>query len=57
MAQRIEKPRFPQPSAERYRLDEEQAHRLLQRKSMDSGSKLSDTARRILERPGGPLHP
>ncbi len=42
---------------ERYRLDEEQAHRLLQRKSMDSGSKLSDTARRILERPGGPLYP
>ena len=40
---------------ERYHLDEGQAHRALQKKSMGSGQKLADTARRILERDGGTL--
>lgn len=34
---------------ERYGLSEEQAHRFLQKKSMDAGMKLSQTARLVLE--------
>ena len=38
---------------ERYGVDEEQAHRLLQKRSMAGGRKLSDTARMVLEREAG----
>jgi response regulator NasT len=33
---------------DRYDMTEEQAHRFLQKKSMDNGAKLTDTARMIL---------
>lgn len=36
---------------ERYNLTEEQAHRFLQKKSMDAGMKLSQIARLVLEEP------
>lgn len=38
---------------ERYGVDEEQAHRLLQKRSMARGRKLCDTARMVLEREAG----
>ena len=34
---------------DRHGITEEQAHRLLQKKSMDSGEKLVQTARRIID--------
>jgi response regulator NasT len=33
---------------DRYDMTEEQAHRFLQKKSMDNGAKLTDTARMVL---------
>ena len=42
---------------ERHGVGEGEAHRMLQKRSMDQGRKLSDTARLLLEREGGPQTP